>query len=69
MTKAEFNQLVQHFTVDELHRFIVTNTDMKLHGDIERACIQRIANIERLPLGRDGRWWHYAQAQAFPFGN
>lgn len=56
-------------TQKEFHNIIVNPHPVEMHGDIEAACLVRIAKIERLPLGPDGRWWHYPMAHAYPYGN
>lgn len=39
------------------------------HPDLAQAIERRIAAIPRLPLGKDGRWWHYPNSLSYPFGN
>lgn len=55
-------------TIEELHKAILSPHAPEMHGELERACMARIAAIPRLPL-TGVRWWHYANAQAYPFGN
>lgn len=66
------HKMLLSLKVPELHQAILNKrfADVALdHGDLERACTARIAAIPRLPLSRDGRWWHYPNAHGYPFGN
>ncbi len=66
------HQLLLDCTLAELHTAIKSGylgiwpVD---HADLEKACMARIAAIPRLPLSRDGRWWHYPNSTAYPWGN
>lgn len=62
-------EMIAGLPLADLHQLIVSPHPQELHGNIEDACMLRIARIERLPLGPDGRWWHYPNAHAFPYGN
>jgi len=72
------HNLLCNIRIDELHAAILTREVVLAdgqpsipvdHGDLEKACMSRIAAIPRLPVPKEGRWWHYAQAQAYPYGN
>lgn len=69
MTQDRVRQLVAMPTEDLHAAILAPNKGWDEHGNLEEACNRRIAAIPRLPLGRDGRWWHYPNAQSYPFGN
>ncbi len=52
-------------------RWAIRNRQPGQSGDVESAISKRIALIERSPITstRDGRWWHFANATAWPFGH
>ena len=70
------HQALLNCRVEELH-FAIINHRLPIdgqivsvdHADLERACAARIAAIPRAPLSRDGRWWHFPNSHAYPFGN
>ncbi|MGD9727381.1 MAG: hypothetical protein AB7L09_21445 [Nitrospira sp.] len=56
-------------SIEDFHKQIVECTDSFRHSNLEEAAMKRIAAIPRLPLSRDGRWWAFPMAHAYPFGN
>lgn len=60
-------EMLKSVSIERLHKMIIERTYD--HGDLERIIHERIKAIPRLPLGRDGRWWSFPQANSYPYND